>query len=167
MHKTPGIDMSTGSLGQGICAGLGMALAAKLNKKNYCTWVLIGDGECQEGSIWEAAMAGAKWKLDNYKLILDYNGIQNDTFTDDVMPIGDIVAKWKAFGWHTLEIDGHDMQAVVDAMEEAITITDLPVIIIAKTIKGKGVSFMENVPLWHGKAPDDEQLKQALAEVRS
>jgi transketolase len=167
MHKTPGVDMSTGSLGQGICAGLGMALAGKLNKKDYHVWVLIGDGECQEGSVWEAAMAGAKWKLDNYTLVLDWNGIQNDTFCNDVMPIGDIVAKWKAFGWNVLEIDGHDMQQVVDAMETAVTTQDQPVIIVARTIKGKGVSFMEDVPAWHGKAPNEEEFKLALAEVRS
>jgi len=167
MHKTPGVDMSTGSLGQGICAGLGMALAGKLNKKDYHVWVLIGDGECQEGSVWEAAMAGAKWKLDNYTLVLDWNGIQNDTFCNDVMPIGDIVAKWKAFGWNVLEIDGHDMQQIVDAMETAVTTQDQPVIIIARTIKGKGVSFMEDAPAWHGKAPNEEEFKLALAEVRS
>jgi transketolase len=167
MHKCPGIDMSTGSLGQGVCAGIGMALAGRLHKKDYRVWVLIGDGECQEGSVWEAAMAAVKWKLDNYTLILDWNGIQNDTFCDKVMPMGDLSAKWRVFGWNVIDIDGHDMQQIVEAMETAITVKGQPTLIAAKTIKGKGVSFMENVPVWHGKAPNEEQFKQALAEVRS
>ena len=164
MIKTPGVDMTVGSLGQGISAGLGMALSGKLRKKDYHVWVVIGDGECQEGSVWEAAMAASKWKLDNYTLILDYNGIQNDTFTDDVMPLGAITDKWRAFGWNTIEIDGHNMQEIVEALEEALTIKGQPTIIIAKTIKGKGVSFMENVPVWHGKAPDDEQAETRVLE---
>jgi transketolase len=167
MLKTPGVDMTVGSLGQGISAGLGMALSGKLRKKDYHVWVLIGDGESQEGSVWEAAMAGAKWKLDNYTVILDHNGLQNDTFTDDIMPLGAIADKWRAFDWNVIEIDGHNMKEIVEALEEALTVKEQPTIIIAKTIKGKGVSFMENVPVWHGKAPNAEQAKIALAEIRS
>jgi transketolase len=167
MLKTPGVDMTVGSLGQGISAGLGMALSGKLRKKDYHVWVLIGDGESQEGSVWEAAMAGAKWKLDNYTVILDHNGLQNDTFTDDIMPLGAIADKWRAFDWNVIEIDGHNMKEIVEALEEALTVKEQPTIVIAKTIKGKGVSFMENVPVWHGKAPNAEQAKIALAEIRS
>lgn len=167
MKKTPGIDMTVGSLGQGFSAGIGMALSGKLRKKDYHVWVLIGDGESQEGAVWEAAMAADKWNLDNITAILDLNGIQNDTFVNDVMPLGDVVAKWKAFGWNVLDIDGHDMQQVVDALEKAKTIKGKPTIIVAKTIKGKGVSYMENVPAWHGKAPNDEQFDIAINEIRS
>ncbi|RME78414.1 MAG: transketolase [Chloroflexi bacterium] len=166
MKKTPGVDMTVGSLGQGLSAGVGMALAARVLKKDYHVWVVIGDGEAQEGAIWEAAMAGAKWKLDNLTVVVDNNGIQNDTFTDEVMPLGDLPAKWKAFGWHVMEIDGHDMAQIVPALEEAKTIKGIPTVIIAKTVKGKGVSFMENVPAWHGKAPNDEQAEIAISEIR-
>ena len=167
MIKTPGVDMTVGSLGQGISAGLGMALSGKLRRKDYHVWVIVGDGECQEGSVWEAAMAAFKWKLDNFTVILDNNGIQNDTFTDDIMPRGDLSAKWRAFGWNVIEIDGHDMEAIVHILEEILTIKGVPTIVNAATIKGKGVSFMENVPAWHGKAPDSEQAIIALAEIRS
>jgi transketolase len=165
MIKTPGVDMTVGSLGQGICAGIGMALSGKLRKKDYHVWVVIGDGECQEGAVWEAAMAGAKWKLDNLTVILDNNGIQNDTFTPDVMPVEPLVDKWRAFNWNVIEIDGHDMVAIVEALEEALTIKGKPTIVIAETVKGKGVSFMENVPAWHGKAPDPAQRMTAIAEI--
>ncbi|RME43948.1 MAG: transketolase [Caldilineae bacterium] len=166
MRKTPGVDMTVGSLGQGLSAGLGMALGGRLQKKDYHVWVIIGDGEAQEGSIWEAAMAAATWKVDNLTAILDNNGIQNDTFTDNIQVRGDLAAKWRAFGWHVMEINGHDMGEIVNALETAKTIKGVPTIIIAHTIKGKGVSFMENVPAWHGKAPNDEQTKLALAEIR-
>jgi len=167
MIKTPGVDMTVGSLGQGISAGIGMALSGKLRQKDYHVWVMIGDGESQEGSVWEAAMAAVKWKLDNFTVILDNNGIQNDTFTDDIMPRGDLSAKWRAFGWNVIEIDGHDMEQIVSALEEVLTIKGGPTIIIAETVKGKGVSFMENVPAWHGKAPNPEQAEIALTEIRS
>jgi transketolase len=167
MKKTPGVDMTVGSLGQGICAGVGMALAARVNQKDYHVWVVIGDGEMQEGSVWEAAMSAAKWKLDNLTVILDLNRIQNDDFVEKIMPLGQVKEKWQAFGWKTICLDGHDMQQVVGALEEARTIKGIPTILIADTIKGKGVSFMENVPLWHGTAPNDEQYAQALAEVES
>lgn len=168
MRKTPGIDMTAGSLGQGLSAGVGMALSAKYRGLDYRTWIVLGDGEIQEGSVWEAAMSAAKWKLDNLTAVLDRNRIQNDTFVADVMPIEPIADKWQAFGWHVLlDIDGHDMRAVVDAMEQAVTIKGKPVIIIAHTVKGKGVSYMEDDPAWHGKAPCDEEAACALDEIRS
>jgi transketolase len=166
MIKTPGVDMTVGSLGQGICAGVGMALSGKLRKKDYHVWVVIGDGESQEGAVWEAAMAGARWKLDNLTVILDNNGIQNDTFTNDIMPVESLADKWRAFNWNVIEIDGHDMESVVNALEYAKTVHGIPTIIVAKTVKGRGVSFMENVPAWHGKAPDPAQTEQAMAEIR-
>jgi len=167
MKKTPGVDMTVGSLGQGICAGVGMALGARYQRKDFHVWVIIGDGEMQEGSVWEAAMSAAKWKLDNLTVILDLNRIQNDDFVEKTMPLGQVKEKWQAFGWNTISINGHDMQQVVDALEEARTIKNIPTIIIADTIKGKGVSFMENVPAWHGAAPNADQYAQALAEVES
>jgi transketolase len=165
MIKTPGVDMTVGSLGQGFSAGLGMALSGKLRKKDYHVWVVIGDGEMQEGAVWEAAMAGAKWKLDNLTAILDLNGLQNDDFVEDTMPIHPVPDKWRAFNWHVIEIDGHNMEEVVSALETAKTIKGKPTIIVAHTIKGKGVSFMENVAAWHGQAPSVEQLDQAIAEI--
>ncbi len=165
MKKTPGVDMTVGSLGQGFSAGVGMALAARYLKKDFHVWVMIGDGEMQEGSIWEAAMAGAKWKLDNLTAILDKNRLQNDTFIDKVMPVEPIADKWRAFGWHVIEIDGHHMTQIVEVLELALTIKGIPTVIIANTIKGKGVSFMENQPEWHGKAPNAEQYRQAMQEL--
>jgi transketolase len=166
MRKTPGIDMTAGSLGHGLSAGLGMALSGKLRKKDYHVWVVVGDGESQEGSIWEAAMAAAKWKVDNLTAILDRNHLQNDTCVDTEMPIEPVADKWRAFGWHVMEIDGHDMAQVVDALETAKTVKGKPTIIIAETVKGKGVSFMENVAEWHGKAPCAEEAACALEEIR-
>jgi transketolase len=165
MKKTPGVDMTVGSLGQGFSAGIGMALSGKLRKKDYHVWVVIGDGEIQEGAIWEAAMAGAKWKLDNLTVILDRNRLQNDDFVDDTMPVDPVPDKWLAFNWNVVEIDGHNMEKIVSALEEAKTVKGKPTIIIAHTVKGKGVSFMENVAVWHGKAPSDEQARQALEEI--
>ena len=166
MRKTPGIDMTAGSLGHGLSAGLGMALSGKLRKKDYHVWIVVGDGESQEGSIWEAAMAAAKWKVDNLTAILDRNHLQNDTCVDTEMPIEPVADKWRAFGWHVMEIDGHDMARVVDALETAKTVKGKPTIIIAETVKGKGVSFMENVAEWHGKAPCAEEAACALEEIR-
>jgi len=167
MRKTPGVDMTSGSLGQGLSAGIGMALSARLRNKDYHTWVVIGDGETQEGSIWEAAMAASKWRLDNLTAILDYNHLQADGPVIDVMPIEPVADKWRAFGWNTIEINGNDMRQVVDAMEKAREIKGIPTIIIANTIKGCGVSFMENVTKWHGKAPSMEEAATAIAEIRS
>jgi len=166
MRKTPGIDMTVGSLGQGISAGLGMALSGKLRKKDYHVWVIVGDGECQEGSVWEAAMAGAKWKLDNYTVIVDKNRLQNDTFVEEVMPVDPLPEKWRAFNWNVVEIDGHDMGQIVRALEQARETVGTPTVIIAHTVKGKGVSFMENVPKWHGAAPNAEETEVALREIR-
>ena len=166
MHKTPGIDMTAGSLGHGLSAGVGMALSGKLRKKDYHVWIVIGDGESQEGSIWEAAMSAARWNLDNLTAVIDCNNLQNDTYVDQTIPIEPIADKWRAFGWHVIEIDGHDMDAVVQALETAKTVKGQPTIVLARTIKGKGVSFMENVCEWHGKAPSQEQADAALEEIR-
>jgi transketolase len=166
MVKTPGVDMTVGSLGQGFSAGIGMALSGKLRKKDYHVWVIVGDGESQEGAIWEAAMSGAKYKLDNITVIVDKNGLQNDTFVDEVMPVDPLPDKWRAFNWNVMEIDGHDMAQVVEALEKAKTVKGIPTVIIAHTVKGKGVSFMENAPKWHGAAPCDEEAIQALKEIR-
>jgi transketolase len=165
MRKTPGVDMTVGSLGQGLSAGLGMALSGKLRNKGYHVWVMIGDGETQEGAIWEAAMAGARWKLDNLTAVLDRNRIQNDNFIDAIMPVDPVADKWRAFNWHVMEIDGHKMEEIVPALEAAKTVPGRPTVVIAHTIKGKGVSFMENVPAWHGKAPSEAEAQQALAEI--
>jgi transketolase len=167
MRKTPGIDMTTGSLGQGLSAGLGMALSGKLRRKDYHVWVIIGDGETQEGSVWEAAMAAARWKTDNLTAILDRNHLQNDGCVDEQMPIEPLADKWRAFGWHVIEIDGHDMGQIVEALDTAKTIKGQPTILIAHTVKGKGVSFMENIVDWHGKAPCEEEAACALVEIRS
>lgn len=166
MHKTPGVDMTAGSLGHGLSVGVGMALSGKLRKKDYHVWIVIGDGESQEGSIWEAAMAGAKWQLDNLTAVLDRNHLQNDSCVDDLMPIEPLADKWRAFGWNTVEIDGHDMDQIVPALEAARSRKGAPTIVIAHTIKGKGVSFMENVAEWHGKAPCKEEAEKALEEIR-
>jgi len=166
MNKVPGIDMTAGSLGQGLSVGIGMALAGKLQKKDYHVWVVIGDGESQEGSIWEAAMSAPKWKLDNITAILDRNNLQNDSFVDEMMPIEPVADKWRAFGWHVSEIDGHDMEAIVAALEDAKKRQGGPTLILANTVKGKGVSYMENVCEWHGKAPCQEEADQALEEIR-
>jgi transketolase len=166
MKRTPGIDMTAGSLGHGLSAGVGIALSGKLRKKDYHVWVVVGDGESQEGSVWEAAMASAKWKLDNLTAILDHNNLQNDDCVADEMPIEPVADKWRAFGWHVVEIDGHNMTEIVEALEGAKTFQGMPTIIIARTIKGKGVSFMENVVDWHGKAPCREEAEQALEEIR-
>jgi len=166
MNKAPGIDMTTGSLGHGLSVGVGMALAGKLARKDYHVWVVIGDGESQEGSVWEAAMAGSKWRLDNLTAILDRNNLQNDSYVDELMPIEPVADKWRAFGWNTVEIDGHRMEEIVTALEGAKNLKGAPTIIIAHTIKGKGVSYMENVCEWHGKAPCREEADRAIDEIR-
>ena len=162
---TPGVELSTGPLGLGLGAGAGMALGAKLKKKDYYTYVLMGDGEIQEGIIWEAAMAAFKFKLDNLIGILDYNGVQLDGTVEQIMPLGDVKAKWEAFGWKIVETDGHDVEAVCDAVDKAKTIKGSPVIIIAKTVKGKGVSFMEGKNAWHGQPISQENYNTAKAEL--
>jgi len=167
MCKTPGIDMTTGSLGHGLSVGLGMALAARVQQRDYRVWVVIGDGEIQEGSIWEAAMAAAGFGVDNLTCIVDRNRIQNDDFVDNIMPIEPLADKWRAFGWDVAEIDGHDMAQVVDALEASRNVAGQPALLIAHTVKGKGVSFMENNPAWHGRAPSREEADQALREICS
>lgn len=166
MKKTPGVDMSTGSLGQGLSAANGMALAGKLDEKDYRVYALLGDGEMAEGQVWEAAMAAAHYKLDNVTAVLDYNGLQIDGATDTVMNSAPLTDKWQAFGWHVIEVDGHDIDGLLSAFAEAKMITGKPSIIIAKTVKGKGVSFMEDQAGWHGNAPSVEQGEQALKELR-
>ncbi|MDR3539942.1 MAG: transketolase [Desulfosporosinus sp.] len=166
MKKTPGVDMSTGSLGQGLSAANGMALAGKLDGKDYRVFVLLGDGEMAEGQVWEAAMAAAHYKLDNVTAVLDLNGLQIDGTTDSVMCSTPLAAKWRAFCWNVIEVDGHDVDALLAAFAEAKQCKEKPSIIIAKTVKGKGVSFMENQAGWHGNAPSVEQGEQALKELR-
>ncbi|MBO8137697.1 MAG: transketolase [Desulfotomaculum sp.] len=165
MKKLPGVDMSTGSLGQGLSAANGMALAGKLDKKDYRVYVLLGDGEIQEGQIWEAAMAASHYKLDNLTAFLDYNKMQIDGHINEVMSPEPVADKFRAFGWHVIEIDGHDMEQILNAVEEAKKTSGRPTIIIAQTVKGKGVSFMENQVGWHGKAPSAEQVEEALKEL--
>jgi len=164
-RRTPGVEVASGSLGQGLSVALGMSLNAKIDKKNYRVYVLLGDGEIQEGNVWEAAMACAHYKCDNICAILDYNGFQIDGKIKDIMNLEPVLAKWQAFGWHTIEIDGHDMKQIVSAYAEAATIKTKPSIIIAHTIKGKGVSFMENVVDFHGRAPTKEEAVKALKEL--
>lgn len=165
MHKVPGIEMSTGSLGQGISAAGGMALANKLDNDPGRIYVLLGDGEIQEGIVWEALMSAAHYKLDNMVAILDHNGLQIDGKNEDVMTVAPVVEKFQAFGWNVIQIDGHDFEQILDAFRQARACKGKPTMIVAETIKGKGVSFMENNAGWHGKAPDEEQTKQALAEL--
>ena len=160
------LEASTGSLGEGLSLGIGMALAARLDRRAYRTYVLLGDGEIQEGQIWEAAMAASFHKIDNLVAIVDYNRIQLDGFVKDIMELEPLAAKWRAFGWHTLEIDGHDLAAIRQALEEAAAAKTRPSCIVAHTIKGKGVSFMENNPVFHGTAPTPEQVRLALEELR-
>ncbi len=166
MKKTPGVDMSTGSLGQGFSSSIGMALAGKLDQKDYRVYALLGDGELAEGQIWEAAMAAAHYKLDNLTAILDLNGLQIDGHTSEVMSSDPVVDKWKAFNWNVIEVDGHNINELIAAFDQAKGVKDRPTILIAHTIKGKGVSFMEDQVKWHGNAPSVEQAEQALSELR-
>lgn len=161
-----GIEVSTGSLGQGLSIACGMALGLRLDNINSKIFVYMGDGELQEGSVWEAAMNAAHYKLNNIIGIVDRNKLQIDGPTEKVMSVGDVAAKFKAFGWNTLEIDGHNIEEIYEAVEKAKENTNAPTVIVANTIKGKGVSFMENNPGWHGKVPSDEQLQTALQELQ-
>ena len=162
--KTPGVEMSGGSLGQGLSFGVGTALAARLDGRPSRAFVLLGDGECDEGQVWEAAMSASHYGLDNLVALVDRNGIQNDRWTHEVMELEPLADKWRGFGWQTIEIDGHDLAQVNTALDKAIKVKG-PSVIIAKTVKGKGVSFMENNPDFHGKAPNQDQLSQALVEI--
>ena len=164
-QKTPGIEVPAGPLGHGVAIGAGMALAARLDESKRRTYVLLGDGEINAGVIWEGALVAAKYQLDNLTAILDYNGVQQTGSTAAVMPTEPIAAKWRDFGWHVIEIHGHNMAQVLDALDYANEIHGKPVIIIARTTKGKGVSFMENDHYWHGSAPTATQLAAAIAEL--
>lgn len=167
--KVPGIEMSTGSLGQGFAVSVGMAMAGKMDekagKKSGRVYVLLGDGELQEGLVWEAAMAAAHYKLDNLCAIVDWNGLQIDGKNEDVMTVTPIDEKFKAFGFHVLMIDGHDFGEIFEAFDKAAACKGKPTVIIAKTNKGRGVSFMQDNPGWHGKAPKEDEAKQAVAEL--
>lgn len=165
MKGTPGVEMSTGSLGQGFSVACGMAMASKLDNAPWRVYALLGDGEVQEGIVWEAAMSAAHYKLDNMVAFLDYNGLQIDGKTEDVMDIGLIVDKFKAFGWNVIEIDGHDFDQIFAALDMAKETVAKPTMIVAKTVKGRGISFMENQASWHGTAPSDKDLEQALIEL--
>jgi len=165
MITTPGVEMSAGALGQGLSFGVGNALAARLDGRDYRVYVLLGDGECNEGQVWEAAMAAAHYKLDNMVAIIDRNRLQIDGWCCDVMNTEPFPEKWRSFGWHTMEVNGHDLDQIIAALAEAKTIEGKPTAIIAHTVKGKGVSFMENKAEFHGTAPTSEQAEQALKEL--
>jgi len=167
MKDVPGVDMSTGSLGQGISAAVGMALAGKVDNKDYRVYSILGDGELQEGQVWEAFMAAAHYKLDNLTAFLDHNGLQIDGNITDVMSPEKVEDKFAAFGWNVMVIDGHDFEQILSALESAKNCKGKPTVIVAKTVKGKGVSFMENQAGWHGSAPNKEQRDQAVAEIES
>ena len=162
----PSLEASTGSLGEGVSLALGMGLTARLNGSPSRTYVMLGDGENQEGQIWESAMFGAFHKVDNIVAIVDYNGIQLDGFVKDIMEVAPLAGKWRAFGWHTVEIDGHNIPVIQAAFKEALETKGKPTAIIAHTIKGKGVSFMENNPKFHGTAPTPDEVKLALQELQ-
>jgi transketolase len=162
---TPGVEMSAGSLGMGLSFAIGVALSCKLDSKNYRTYVLLSDGECEEGQTWEAALSADHFKLDNITAIVDYNGIQLSGRVCDIMNLEPFIQKWQAFGWHTIDIDGHNLNKIISACQEAGKMKGKPTVIIARTIKGKGVSFMENNVAFHGKAPTLEEAEMALKEL--
>jgi transketolase len=164
-HKTPGIDAPTGTLGLGISTGVGMALGAKLKKQNHYYYIICGDGEIQEGQVWEAAMFANKYKLDNIIGFVDRNFLQTDGNSEEVMPLEPLKPKWESFGWRVYEIDGNDFNQVIDTIEKAKKEKGKPVMIIAKTVKGKGVSFMENEASWHGTPPGKEDFDRAIKEL--
>jgi transketolase len=162
---TPGVEMSSGSLGQGLSFAVGCALAGRLDKRTWRVYALLSDGECDEGQIWEAAMSAAKFKLGNLTTIVDNNGIQLSGFNRDIMPLDPLNKKWDSFGWQVFEVDGHDFSQLLGAFDKARNVKEKPAVIIAHTIKGKGISFMENNVDFHGKAPNAEQLEKALKEL--
>ena len=165
MTYVPGVDMSTGSLGQGISTAVGMALAGKIDKKDYRVYSILGDGEIEEGQVWEAAMAAAHYKLDNLTAFVDYNGLQIDGNITDVMNPEPIADKFAAFGWNVITVDGHDHEQIKNAIETAKTVKGKPTMVVCRCVKGKGVSFMENNYAWHGTAPNQEQRDQAISEL--
>ena len=164
-EATPGVEVPTGSLGQGISMAIGMALAAKLDKKSIRIYALLGDGECQEGQVWEAAMSCAHYNLDNLCAMVDRNGFQIDGKVEDIMDVEPFSQKWKSFGWEVFEINGHSFMEILDALEKAEAVKGKPSVIIARTVKGKGVSFIENVNKFHGTPPSKEELEKALKEI--
>lgn len=166
MNKVPGIDISTGSLGHGLSIGLGMALGARLKKQDFHVYVLLGDGELNEGQNWEAAMAASKHGLSNLIAIVDRNRVQLDGPTEDIMPLEPLKEKWEAFNWQVISVDGHDVYQVADALRQTRSGVDGPVVIIADTVKGRGVSFMENSHAWHGKPPSQEEYRAAMRELK-
>lgn len=163
--KTPGVEMTSGALGHGLAIGVGLALGARLSGAPWRTYVLLGDGEIQAGVVWEGALFAAKYRLNTLTAILDYNDVQLDGPVHEIMPLEPMVEKWRSFGWAVLEIDGHHMGQILDALDEAVHIHTRPTILVAHTVKGKGVSFMENQSRWHGRAPNEEQYRQAVAEL--
>lgn len=163
--KVPGVEFNTGSLGHGLSVANGIGLGAKLKKNDVKAYCLMGDGEIQEGSVWEAAMTAAQFKLDNVCAIVDYNKVQENGPTNDIKNLEPLADKWRSFGWNTVEVMGHDFTQLMAAFDKFETVKDKPYCIIAHTVKGKGVSFMEGNKAWHGKAPNDDQLKEALAEL--
>ena len=165
MLETPGVDLSTGPLGVGLSAALGMALGLKRQKSPARVYAVLGDGEIDEGTVWEACMAASKFHADNLCAILDWNGVQLDGACDAIMPTGDVVSKFRSFGWNTISCDGHDVDALYAALEEAASVRERPTIILARTVKGKGVSFMEGQNAWHGKPVDDASYAQAMREL--
>ena len=167
MKGTPGVDMSSGSLGQGVSAACGMALAAKLDNKNYRVYTMLGDGECEEGQVWEAAMFAVHMKLDNLCMIVDFNGLQIDGHVDDVAGLGDVGKKFEGFGFEVIRMNGNDFNEIEAAFEKAKTIKGKPTVIIANTVKGKGVSYMEDQVGWHGKAPNADEYKIAIEELNA
>jgi transketolase len=164
--KTPGVEMTSGILGHGVAIGSGLAVAARMNNLNYRVYVLLGDGECQAGVVWEGAMTAAKYRLANLTAIVDYNDVQLDGPVHAIMPLEPFVDKWRTFNWAVLEINGHNMRQVLEALDMADEIHDRPMVIVAHTTKGKGISFMENDSHWHGIPPDDAQYAQAIAELK-
>lgn len=167
LNKVPGVDMSTGSLGQGLSSACGMAIVSKIDKLDFNVYCVCGDGEMQEGQIWEAVMSASHYKLDNLITFVDCNGLQIDGDVQEIMNIHPICEKFEAFGWNVLEIDGHDIQQINDAIEKAQSTKNRPTAIICNTVKGKGISFMENAVGWHGSAPNTEQYNQAIEELDS
>jgi len=163
--KTPGVDMTTGILGHGIAISAGLCLSARLKGLDYKVYTLLGDGECQAGIVWEGAMVASKYQCANLTAIIDYNDVQLDGFVHDIMPLEPLIDKWKSFNWHVLEINGHDVEEIINAFRSVEEIQNKPSVIIAHTTKGKGVSFMENQSQWHGKAPTKEQYEQAVEEI--
>lgn len=165
MKKTPGVDMTSGSLGIGLSAASGMALGGKAQGLDFTVYCMMGDGEINEGQIWEAAATAAHFKLDRLIGFVDLNGLQNDGRTMDVKDMQDVAAKWRAFGWHVQEIDGHSISAIIEAIDTAKATQEMPSMIIQRSVKGKGVSFMENVVEWHGDSPNEEQYRKAMEEL--